>query len=213
MIELWGRRNAYNVQKVIWTLEELSIEYQHRDVGSNDGDLDQLHFAELNPHRRIPVLIDNDQIIWESNSITRYLARQYGGRLLTGDAFEQSLVERWMDWELTKLQPAFIALFWGYYRKTESERDQTSIDQAMTDCQQHFNLLNDWLSNSVYLAGDYFSLADITCGVCLYRYFNMGLEVEQPSEVMNWYHRLLARPVMQKHIAITFDELDGRSNY
>ncbi|MFT5502303.1 MAG: glutathione S-transferase [Gammaproteobacteria bacterium] len=213
MIELWGRRNAYNVQKVIWTVEELSIEYQHREVGSNEGDLDQAHFVELNPHRRIPVLIDNDQILWESNSISRYLARQYGDRLLPGDAFDQSRVERWMDWELTKLQPAFIALFWGYYRKTESERDQKVINQAMAVCQHTFNLLNNELSNSAYLVGDHFSLADITCGTCLYRYFNMGLTVEQPPAVMDWYHRLLTRPVMQKHIAVAFDELAGRSNY
>jgi glutathione S-transferase len=213
MIELWGRSNAYNVQKVIWTLEELNIDYLHHDIGSNEGDLDRPEFVAFNPHRRVPVLIDNGNTLWESNSICRYLARQYGNHLLSGDAFDQSLIERWMDWELTKLGPTFMALFWGYYRKTETERDQKSIDQAKTNCQQHFNLLNNWLSSSTYLAGDTFSLADITCGVCLHRYFNMGLEVDQPPVVMDWYHRLLARPVMQKHIAVAFDELAGRSNY
>ena len=78
MIKLWGRKNAYNVQKVLWSLQELAIDFQHRDVGSHPGDLDTKEFRAINPHGRIPVIQDGDQIIWESNTIVRYLYRHYG---------------------------------------------------------------------------------------------------------------------------------------
>ena len=74
MIELWGRKNSYNVQKVLWTLAELNLEYSHHDVGSSEGELETAQFLAMNPHARIPVLVDNGSIIWESNSIVRYLS-------------------------------------------------------------------------------------------------------------------------------------------
>ena len=114
MLELWGRNNAYNVQKVTWMLAELNLDYRHHDVGSGAGDLDQPEFVQLNPHRRIPVLVDGERVLWESNSILRYLATRYRpGELLPQDPWPRSLVERWMDWELGRLQVDFIDLFWG----------------------------------------------------------------------------------------------------
>ena len=125
MLELWGRKNAYNVQKAVWTLAELQLDYVHHDVGSAAGDLTSQQFLKLNPHARIPVLEDNGAVIWESNTIVRYLSAAYGnGSLRSSDALERSYAERWMDWELTKLQPDFIDLFWDYYRTPPEARDQ-----------------------------------------------------------------------------------------
>jgi glutathione S-transferase len=117
MIELWGRKNAYNVQKVLWILGELALDYRHYDLGSDTGDLETPDFLALNPHARIPVMRDAGAVVWESNTILRYLAARYsGGDLWRQDPFERSLAERWMDWELSKLQPDFIELFWGFFR-------------------------------------------------------------------------------------------------
>ena len=131
MIELWGRKNAYNVQKVSWTLAELGFDYSHRDVGSHPGDLESPEFLNLNPHARIPVLVDNGEVVWESNSIVRYLAARYcRGELWPETPLARSRAERWMDWELSKLQEGFIALFWGYYRRPAVERDRPAIEAA-----------------------------------------------------------------------------------
>jgi glutathione S-transferase len=128
MIEIWGRKNAYNVQKVIWTLHELALEYLHHDVGSTPGDLETEAFLAKNPHARIPVILDKNEFIWESNTIIRYLSCTYGNGLLWDtDLLSRSRAERWMDWELATLQPDFIDLFWGYYRTPEKQRDTSII--------------------------------------------------------------------------------------
>ena len=117
MLELWGRPNAYNVQKALWLLRELELEFELYPVGSVPGELDSAEFRALNPHGRIPVLRDGDDVVWESNTILRYLAARFGDAAMAPDAaFARSGIERWMDWELGKLQPDFIDLFWGYYR-------------------------------------------------------------------------------------------------
>ena len=214
MLEMWGRKNAYNVQKVTWTLAELGLEYLHHDVGSGEGDLDNKDFLSLNPHARIPVLKDKGVVIWESNSITRYLAATYSpGVLLAEDALQRSRAERWMDWELSKLQPDFIDLFWGYFRTPPTTRDERFIDQAQQRCAQHFDQLDRQLQSQDYLAGATFTVADIACAVCLYRYFNMGQEVQQPEHVMQWYQRLSSRQAFADTIMLPFEELRGRLDF
>ena len=214
MLELWGRRNAYNVQKPLWLLAELELEFEHHDIGSMRGELDSPEFLALNPQARIPVLRDGDAIVWESNSVLRYLANRCdASALYPRDPWQRSLVERWMDWELASLQPAFIDLFWGYYRTPAQVRDATAIDAARQRCQQMFATMDRQLSSQSYLAVDRFSLADIACGVCLYRYFNMGLAVEQPAQLMGWYHRLSQRAAFRNTIMQPFGELEGRIEF
>jgi len=214
MIELWGRKNAYNVQKVVWILGELALDYRHYDVGSNSGDLETPEFLALNPHARIPMIRDAGAVVWESNTIVRYLASRYSNaELWRQDPFERSLAERWMDWELCKLQPDFIELFWGYYRTPETARNAAQIEAAAGRCAQHFELLDRHLQRQPYLAGDYFSIADIVCGVCLYRYFEMGYEVAQPPFVMQWSQRLSQRGAYRDALMNPFDELKGRVEY
>jgi glutathione S-transferase len=214
MIELWGRKNAYNVQKVLWTLDELELDYSHHDIGSITGELETAEYLAINPHARIPTLVDSNHIVWESNSIVRYLAAEYGGgQIYAEQPLQRSLAERWMDWELSKLQPDFIDLFWGYYRKAENQRDNPAIQGSLTRCFEHFRLLDAHLENRKYLAGDDFSIADITCATSLYRYFTMGIEVEKPVQVMAWYQRLVARKAFQQNIMLPYDELKARTDF
>jgi glutathione S-transferase len=214
MIELWGRSNAYNVQKPLWLFAELELEFKHHDIGSSAGELEAPEFLKLNPQARIPVLQHGDAIVWESNSILRYLANSFAASALyPEDPLQRSQVERWMDWELASLQPAFIDLFWGYYRTSSAARDPQAIDTALHQCEQHFEALDRRLTTQPWLAGDYFSLADIACGVCLFRYFNMGLAVEEPPQVMRWYRQLSQRTAFRHTIMQPFDELEGRTEF
>jgi len=214
MIELWGRSNAYNVQKPRWLLAELDINYQLHDIGSCAGDLETPEFLKLNPQARIPVLQHGDAVVWESNSILRYLANSFAAcALYPDDPLQRSRVERWMDWELASLQPAFIDLFWGYFRTPPAARDQKAIASAQRQCRVHFAALDHELREQPFLGGDLLSLADIACGVCLFRYFNMGLPVEQPRHVMRWYRQLSQRKAFRHTIMQPFAELEGRTEF
>ena len=214
MLKLFGRRNAYNVQKVLWTLAELELSYEHIEIGSLAGELDTTEFLALNPHARIPVLIDAEAVVWESNTIVRYLCAQYdAGKLWPESAMLRSLAERWMDWELATLQDDFIRLFWCYYRTPEQKRDQAAIAQSLARCEQHYQKLESHLANQPYLAGKDFGMGDIACAVSLHRYLHMGLEVVRPQNVVAWYERLTRRPAFVKHVAIPFEELRGRIEF
>jgi glutathione S-transferase len=98
MITLWGRRNSVNVQKVLWTLGELGLAFEHVDAGGDAGGLDAPAFRAMNPHGRVPVLKDGETAIWESNTIIRYLCAQYsGGDLCPAGPAARAEAEEWMD--------------------------------------------------------------------------------------------------------------------
>lgn len=214
MIELWGRKNAYNVQKVLWALDELGVNFIHHDVGSSPGDLEEKEFLSINPHARIPVVLDESHYVWESNTIVRYLCAKYSpDKLWRVDPLQRTFADRWMDWELATLQPDFIELFWAYYRTPASERDQEKVRKAKERCEAHFRKLDAWLEARRFVAGEHFSMGDISCGVSLYRYFEMGLNVERPENVLKWFERLSKFSSFSNTVLVDFSELRGRRTF
>ncbi len=214
MIEIWGRKNAYNVQKIIWALHELNLDYIHHDVGSTPGELNTDEFLAKNPHASIPVIRDKSEFIWESNTITRYLSASYGKNTLWAEnPTIRSRAERWMDWELATLQPDFIDLFWGYYRTPEKERDITKVEVSKSRCERHFQKLDQHLKAQPFVAGESFTMGDIPCATGLYRYFSMGLDVERPVHLFSWYKRLSERVAFQECIMTPYNELKGRVQF
>jgi glutathione S-transferase len=208
---LLGRRSSFNVQKVQWLLGELGLEFEQREVGGRFGGLDTPEFGALNPHRRVPVLVDGDLVVWESHAILRYLAATYGSdSLWPRSAGARSFPDRWLDWAQSALQPDFMGIFWGWYRTPEAQRNPRAVDAALRACERHFQLLDAQLESSDFLLGKELTLADIPTGACLYRYFEMGLPVPHPPRVEAWYLRLCARPAYRAGIMIPFEELRGR---
>jgi glutathione S-transferase len=211
MPRVWGRRSAFNVQKVMWVIGELGLPHEHVDAGGSAGGLDAPGFLAMNPHGRIPVIVDKESTVWESHSIIRYLAAAYGsGSLWPEDPAQRSLADRWMDWTLATLQPDFMALFWGFFRTPKAERDTRAIEDAMNRCAQHLRILDAHLSTRPFLAGSAFTMGDIPAGTSLYRYFEMGVPVPELPNVRAWYARLAERPAYQEHVMIPFEELRGR---
>ena len=181
MLKIWGRRNSFNVQKVMWLVAELDLPHEHFPAGGSFGQLDLPDFLAMNPHGRIPVISDAGKVVWESHAILRYLAARFGQeQLWSNDAGERSDWERWMDWSQTSLHPAFLTnIFWGFYRTPEAERKWPAINRGIELCTNYFLLLDRWLKDKTYMLGENLSLADITVGTTLYRYFN--LEIERPN--------------------------------
>ncbi len=214
MIKIYGRTTSFNVQKVMWLLEELSLEYRHIELGGRFGGLDTDEFARLNPMRKIPVLVDGQKSVWESHTILRFLVAECGDtNWYPASSYLRSQYERWMDWAHTLFQPAFMATFWGYYRKPEKKRDMAMVRYNLEKCQKCLAIIDQQLSGLKYLAGEKISLADITAGAILYRLTEQGLEISLPNHVERWYRDLKSRQGYRKWIMSDFTELKGREDF
>lgn len=214
MRKIYGRTTSFNVQKVLWLADELSLEYEHLELGGRFGGLDTPEFTRLNPMQKVPVLVDGDRVIWESHTILRYLIAEYGDSNWYPDSvYERSIYERWLDWSQTAFQPAFMAVFWGYYRKPSQKRDMAVVEKQLNKCIGCLSILDRQLENARYLAGNFLTLADIPTGAVIYRLTEQGLEVTLPPLVAAWYANLQRRSGYQKWIMSDFTELKAREEF
>jgi len=212
MLTVWGRRDSFNLQKVMWLVDELALPHEHILAGGRHGGLDDPVYRAMNPHGRVPVIKDGDTVIWESQTILRYLAAEYGAdKFWSDDPAERSLAERWMDWSQSTLQPDFLlGVFWGFYRTPEAQRNMPAIDSKIDRCSTHFQLLDHWLADREFMLGENFTLADIPIGTHLYRYFNLDIPRPDIPNVESWYDRLQQRSAFQNNVMLPFDDLYGR---
>ena len=78
MVRILGKASSINVRKVLWTCVELGIGFEREDWGAGFQSTAQPEFLALNPNAMVPVIVDGDTVLWESNTICRYLAARYG---------------------------------------------------------------------------------------------------------------------------------------
>jgi len=82
MLKIWGRASSSNVQKVLWCCAELDLPFERVDIGGAFGGNRDPEYLALNPNGLVPTVKDGDLIMWESNTICRYLASTHNGERL-----------------------------------------------------------------------------------------------------------------------------------
>jgi glutathione S-transferase len=203
MIKIWGRTDSSNVQKVLWCLGELGLEFERLDWGGKFGGNNDESYRAMNPNGLVPTMKDGDFVLWESNSIMRYLNAKYGqGRLLPAAAEGMANANRWMDWQLSTFNGAIVPLFWNLIRTPADKRDPSAVQAALEKTTKAWQTVEDQLAKSPYLSGGEFSLGDIPLGVWAYRWFNLPVERPKMARIETWYDALKQRKPYQTHIMI-----------
>lgn len=193
-LKLLGRATSGNVQKVIFCLEELGIDYVREDYGRQFGNTATAEYGALNPTRKVPTLVDGELVVWESNTILRYLAA--GSPLLPDDRGVRSQIERWMDWMLAALNPPYLAGFRDA-KKPAAERGAT-VGQ---DLHAELALLDAQVARQEWMAGSAFSLADVALGPVVVRCMGFPFDMPPLPALAAWRGRLEARPAFTKAVA------------
>lgn len=214
MLKIWGRRNSINVQKVMWAVGELELAHEHIAAGGSYGGLDTDEFGAMNPHRRVPVIDDDGIIVWESHAIIRYLALKHGnGSLWPQNAQTHAHADMWMEWVTADLQPAFIGLFWNYYRTPADKQDPQRVESGIARSNALFELLEHHMECRQFMAGDTLTMGDIPAGAQLYRYFTLDIKRPSLPNVERFYALLQTRQAFREHVMVPYEDLRGRSAF
>ncbi len=214
MLKVWGRASSFNVQKAMWTIGELGprgrADRCRRPVRSTrhagiPGD---------EPERPNPCPEARWVVVWESHSIVRYLAATFGrGTLWPEDPAERSLTDRWMDWTAATLQPAFMDIFWGYYRTPEPERDWTVIQRGIDGCARLYGNPRSASGGAALRrrrALDPRRYPGRRDSIPLFR---ARSPAPVAPNVEAYYARLQDRLAYRLHVMVPFDELKGHTDY
>jgi glutathione S-transferase len=210
MMKIYGRKSSINVQKVLWCLGELGRvegrDYERIDAGMEFGVNDTPAFLKMNPMGLVPVLVDGDFVLWESNAIVRYLAASAGDNgLCPSDPHARAESDRWMDWATGTLWAALRLVFLGLTRTAEDKRDMAAIARSWEEGTKRLKILDDLFAERAFCAGATLTMGDLILGVTVHRWVSLA---EKYADVLGpkpsypaleaWYLRIASRPAFQR---------------
>lgn len=201
MLSLLGKSSSINVRKVLWTCAEIGVEYHHEEYGAGALPLSTDAFLALNPNGMVPVIKDDDFILWESNSICRYLANKHHREdLLSADPKARAQVEQWMDWQAGELNNSWRYAFMALVRHSPAHADPSAISSSVSNWNRHMKILDAQLmKTAAYAAGETFSLADIVLGLSTHRWMMMEMDKPALPTVTAYYELLSQRPAFLQY--------------
>lgn len=201
MLKILGKSSSINVRKVLWLCEEAAISYEQQDYGSGFTSTQTAQFKALNPNGLVPVIVDDGFVLWESNTICRYLAgREQRDDLLPVAPRQRALVEKWMDWQATELNNAWRYAFMGLVRKSPAHSEQPAIAASIAGWNAHMGILEAELAaTGAYAAGETFTLADIVLGLSVNRWKMSPINRPAYPAIDQYYALLNQRPAFQRY--------------
>jgi len=204
LIQLYGRRNSINVQKVSWALCELNLDFKWHDEHGKFGKVNVENYEKINPQLNVPTLDHNGSIIKQSNAIVRHLYRKYTNVYEISKDEDIAIAESWMEFQTTDLQLNMTPIFWGLVRNPPEDRDQELIDKNIILLNKKFEIFDKFLEGNEYILNNKFGMSDIIMGAASYRYLSLPIERPNLLNLKSWYYKISNRDCFKKNILGTF---------
>ena len=196
-IKIYGRLSSANVQKINWFCEYANISVINFNYGGVHGKTQTTEFKEMNPNSRVPVIDDDNFILYESNAILRYLSKKFD--ILVEEKKEISgKIDQWIDWGSFTFASPCSLLTAHKLSLPQDQRDELIADKAKNDIFSLLNILNHNLEKKDFIVDEKFSLADIPLGIWCHRCINLGISIEKFPNINKWYFKLNEMKSFQK---------------
>lgn len=203
MIQILGRPNSVNVQKVMWSAAEIGVPVERHDIGGAFGGNNTEDYLSKNPNGIVPTLVDGDFVLWESNSIVRYLSEAHGSAPWFPTSVEdRAHCSQWLDWYLTTLHAPMTTIFWQLVRTSAEDRDQAALDAAVVNAGKLWAKLDNHLASRSYVTGDALTMGDVAVGCAAYRWHAVDITRPDLPNLKRWWDDLASRDAYQQHVML-----------
>jgi glutathione S-transferase len=195
MLKLYDYPDCPYAQKVRVVLAEKELEYETALIDLRKQEQRTPEFLRLNPLGKVPVLVDDEEVICDSTIINEYLDDEYpAARLMPEDSQGRALVRWYEDYCDNEFIPYTTQLL-VQLRKPEAERDAQQVEQIRERLRRGLYLLRDRLDKSEFIVGGDFSLADAAWAPRMLVLGRLGFEFEPAlASVQAWVDRIRTRP-------------------
>lgn len=194
----WPTPNGW---KISIALEELGLPYTVRPVNIGAGDQFQPGFLKFSPNNKMPAIIDPEGpegrpiSIFESGAILIYLAEKTG-RLMPADPRGRYAVLEWLMFQMGGVGPMLGQAH--HFRQYAPEKIQYAIDRYTNEAGRLYNVLDKRLSETEWVAGDEYSIADIAIFPWIVPHERQGQSFDERPHLKRWYETMKARPAVSK---------------
>lgn len=201
MIELYtaGTPNGY---KISIALEEMGLPYEYHALDLMAADQKKPEYLAINPNGRIPAIVDKDNddfAVFESGAILIYLAEK-SGKFLPTDPKKKSQVLQWLMFQMGGVGPMMgqANVFYRYF----PEKIPAAIERYQNEGRRLFEVMNGQLANNRYLAGDEYTIADISTWPWVRIHEWSGVDISGLEHLQRWVDELAQRPACQKGLLV-----------
>jgi len=210
MLTIYGRTTSSSTQLVKWTADELKIEYEWQDYGHGFAATNTAEYLAKNPMGKVPVVEDQELILFESAAILRYLSAKYGdNKFWPNNLAERASLDKWAEWGKNSFTEAVLEIFVYDVRLSPHERDPQILKLATEKLVPLAKVLDRQLQNKTWIGGSQFTFADIACGHILYRYFNLEWDRPNCTNLDSYYERLQEREHFRECVMVSYEPLRG----
>lgn len=195
MIVLYDFPECPYAQKVRIVLAEKELEFETKVVDLRKGEQRAAEFLKLNPLGKVPVLVDDEAVVYDSTIINEYLDEEYPNPpLMPEDSWGRAKVRMMEDMADMLFTPR-VELVQAELRRPEAERDQEKVRRLQTEILHLLRRLEQTLGSRSFVAGDFFSLADAAFVPGLLALPSLGIELDSSLQAVQcWLHALQGRP-------------------
>lgn len=187
--------------RALWVAKELGLDYEHIPVEIGDAGARTPEFLAINPNGRLPVIVDDGFVLFESLAITLYLAKKHSnGGLYPGTLEDEAKAWQWTFWAVTEVDRGVNIWSLHAVRLPEAERDAARRDEALAVLKAPFKVLDGALAGRNWLVGDDFTVADLNVAAIVSRAIEMDLSAV--PNLKAWLTRCLERPAAREALAL-----------
>ncbi len=179
--------------RVLWVAEELGLSYQHLPIEIGDAGARAPEFLALNPNGRLPVILDDGFVLFESLAITLYLAKKNSpGKLYPTTLEGEARAWQWSFWAIAEVDRGVNIWSLHAVRLPPAERNAALREEALKVVAAPFKVLDAALAKQPYLLGNGFTVADLNVAAVISRAIDMDLSAA--PNLKGWLVRCLDRP-------------------
>ncbi|KAJ1388166.1 Thioredoxin-like superfamily [Sesbania bispinosa] len=206
VVKVYGSVRAACPQRVLVCLLEKGVDFELVHVDLDQGEQKQPEFLLKQPFGQVPVVEDGDFRLFESRAIIRYYAAKYADRgpdLLGTTLEERALVDQWLEVEGHNFNDLGFTIMFQLVilPRMGQPGDLALAHSCVQKLEKVLDVYENRLSKSTYLAGDNFTLADLTHlpGIGhLIEEANLGHLITERKNVSAWWNNISSRPAWKK---------------
>ena len=191
-----ARTRAY---RALWMAMELGLDFEHLPIEIGDAGARSPEFLAINPNGRLPVIVDDGFVLFESLAITLYLAKKHG-KLYPGTLEGEARAWQWSFWAIAEVDRGVNIWSLHAVRLPPDERDAALREEALKVIAAPFKVLDAALTKTPYLLGGDFTVADLNVAAVISRAIEMDLSAV--PNLKAWLTRCLARPAARAALAL-----------
>jgi GST-like protein len=202
-VHTWPTPNGHKVHIL---LEELGLRYEVTPVNIGAGEQFSQTFLSITPNHRIPAIVDphgpggEPLPLFESAAIMIYLAEKTGSDLLPKSGAARALCLQWLMFQMGGVGPMFGQ--YGHFASYAPEKIPYAITRYTNEVARLHRVLEKRLSQSAYLGGETYTLADIATFPWVRNPERRNVDLLDYPSVKRWHDAIAARPAVQRGVEV-----------